>query len=346
MTPPHSRRRPRRATAALAFGLVLAACTPGASGSGTAGANGTEGGSGSDAGLTRVVYLTSFNTFGRDSYAFLAEERGYFEEAGFEVEIRPGSGSTDVMRLIATGTADYGIADLSATIVGVSNAGFPVAALASIHQRSTTALFALKSSGIAEPTDLEGRVVGDQPGSVNQVIFPTWAREAGVDPEQVTFVPTQPATLPQLLASHQVDAIGQLTMGQPLIQKVAGDQEEVVVLRYADHLPVLYGNVLLTTDANAESEEARAFADALLRGLEDAIADPEAAAAALVAQYPTQSPEVAALELELMVEAVTGDGEELGSIEEARVEEMIDVLSESLSETVTTQDVLAPGVGS
>lgn len=328
-----------------AASLSLAACSGGAgngSGGATTDATGNGGSGTTSEETTSVVYLTSFNTFGRDSYVYLAEERGYFDEAGFDVEIRPGTGSVDVMKLLAAGTADYGVADLSATIVGIANEELPVTALAAIHQRSTTALMALESSGIASPADLAGKQIGDQPGSTNQVIFPTWAQAVGLDPETVTFVPTQPPALPQMLVSGQVDAIGQLSVGEPLIQAAAGD-DAVVVLSYADALPDLYGNVLLTSTENADAdpEKAAAFAEALLKGLADAVEDPQAAADALVAATPTQDVDVAVAELELMADAVEVDGATIGALDPARVDTMIEILAAALDNPVTAQDIVA-----
>lgn len=339
------RRRAGLVSLAAAASLALAACS-----GGSGGASPTTGSTDATDDATRttpaettsVVYLTSFNTFGRDSYVYLAEERGYFEDAGFDVEIRPGTGSVDVMKLLAAGTADYGVADLSATIVGVANESLPVTALAAIHQRSTTALMALESSGISQPTDLAGKKIGDQPGSTNQVIFPTWAKAVGLDPDSVTFVPTQPPALPQMLVSGQVDAIGQLSVGEPLIQAAAGDNK-IVVLRYADALPDLYGNVLLTSKdtASANPERAAAFAQALLKGLTDAIEDPQAAADALVAANPTQDATVAAKELELMADAVKVDGTTIGALDAGRVDTMIEILSAALNNPVTAGDIIA-----
>jgi len=56
--------------------------------------------------LTKVNYLTSFSTFGRDAYVYVAQELGYFKEAGLDVSINPGSGTGSVMQLISAGTAD------------------------------------------------------------------------------------------------------------------------------------------------------------------------------------------------------------------------------------------------
>src|SRR3979490_2492395 len=70
-----------------------------------------------DSGLQKVNYLTSFNTFGREAYAYVALDKGYFKDAGFDVKINPGTGTVDVMKLVAGGQADYGIGDFTAIAI-------------------------------------------------------------------------------------------------------------------------------------------------------------------------------------------------------------------------------------
>ena len=125
---------------------------------------------------TKVNYLTSFNTFGRDAYAYVAQEKGFFDQAGLDVTITPGTGSVDVLKLVAGGRADFGIADFTATAITVAKEKLPVTTVAAVHQKSLAAIVALEGSGISKPADLVGKKIGDQPGSTNQVMFPVYAK--------------------------------------------------------------------------------------------------------------------------------------------------------------------------
>ena len=129
---------------------------------------------------TKVNYLTSFNTFGRDAYAYVAQEKGFFDQAGLDVTITPGTGSVDVLKLVAGGRADFGIADFTATAITVAKEKLPVTTVAAVHQKSLAAIVALEGSGISKPADLVGKKIGDQPGSTNQVMFPVYAKAAGI----------------------------------------------------------------------------------------------------------------------------------------------------------------------
>lgn len=275
--------------------------------------------------VDKVTYLTSFSTFGRDAYVYVADEQGYFADAGIEVEIRPGSGTVDVLTLIASGQADFGPGDFSTTVITIANEQLPVTAVGAVHQQSLSAIMALESSGIATPADLAGRTIGDQPGSTNQVMFPVYAAAAGLDDTQVTFVPGQPPQLPSLLAAGRVDAIGQFVVGQHLIENAAG--EPAVVLPFSDHLPDLYGNTLVanTTTVAENPDLVRRFSEALFRGLAYSIENPEETGEILVSRQPAEDAQIAAAEVRLMAPYV-GAGGQLGTLDRDRVQGTIDIL--------------------
>jgi NitT/TauT family transport system substrate-binding protein len=98
-------------------------------------------------------------------------------------------------------------------------------------------------------------------------MFPVYAKAAGLDPASVRFVPAAPPALPQLLASGQVDGIGQFVVGRPLIEAAARGRK-AVVLPYGDLVPDLYGNVVVTSKDLAARNPAlvRRFTAALLKG--------------------------------------------------------------------------------
>lgn len=274
---------------------------------------------------TKVNYLTSFNTFGRDAYAYVAQEKGFFDEAGLDVTITPGTGSVDVLKLVAGGRADFGIADFTATAITVAKEKLPVTAVAAVHQRSLAAIVALEGNGISKPADLVGKKIGDQPGSTNQVMFPVYAKAAGIDPAKVEFVPSAPPALPQLLAAGQVDGIGQFVVGKPLIEAAAKGRK-AVVLPYGDLVPDLYGNVLVTSKDKAS--QAQKFMNALLKGLDYAIAHPDEVGTILKKYQPTQDAGVASAEVGLMAPYVKPDGFSgpTGELTRPRVEKIIQTL--------------------
>ena len=172
-------------SAALAITVAITVCS--SSVAQTAGSN-----SGPQK-LEAVTYLTAFNTFGRESYAYVALKKGYFKEAGFNVTIQPGTGSVNVMKLLASGSADYGVVDFSAAAITIANQSMPVTAVAAITQTTLSAIIALEPSGIKSPSDLAGKSIGDQPGSTVGVSFKrTQKRPASIPIPSSSYPPCRP----------------------------------------------------------------------------------------------------------------------------------------------------------
>lgn len=146
------------ATAALATALAfVSACS-----SGSDSADDAKGGDNKS--LEKVIYLTSFGNFGRDSYAWVAKEKGFFKEAGFDVEIKPGQGTGGVIQTIVGGQAQFGPVDLTGSLLQVGNGqakDFTV--VAAIQQRTMAGIASVEGKNIASPKDLEGKKLADTP---------------------------------------------------------------------------------------------------------------------------------------------------------------------------------------
>ncbi|MFI5935692.1 ABC transporter substrate-binding protein [Actinoplanes sp. NPDC051494] len=290
-------------------------------------------GSGGSQSLEKVTYLTSFGNFGRDSYAYVAKEKGYFKDAGFDVEIKPGNGSLENAKAIVGGQVQFTPIDLTGGLLaagGANNApkltGFT--AVAAIQQRTMAAIMSLDGYGIKTPKDLENKTIADTPGSVVKNLFPTYAKLANVDASKVKFVPGTAQTLFGTLAQHKVDGIGQFVVGKPTIENIA--KKPAVLLPYSDVLQDLYGNVLITNSeyAKKDPEKVKKFSAALLKGLQDSITNPTEAGTILKKYVDTAVPESAAAELTLMGAFVKSEaaGVPVGALDSQRVARSIAIL--------------------
>ncbi|ROP30217.1 NitT/TauT family transport system substrate-binding protein [Couchioplanes caeruleus] len=312
--------------AALATTLAAAGCDDGDD-KGAAGGTQT---------LEKVTYLTSFGTFGRDSFAYVAKEKGFFRDAGFDVEIKPGNGSGDNVKAIVGGQAQFVPIDLTGGLLAAGGSGGApkitgFTAVAAIQQRTMAAIMSLDGYGIATPKDLEGKTIADTPGSVVRNLFPTYAKLASVDASKVKFENGTAQTLFGTLAQHKVDAIGQFVVGKPTIEGIA--KKTAVLLPYSDYLQDLYGNVLITSSQYAKDnpEKVRKFTAALLKGLQASITNPEEAGTILKKYVPTANPQSAAAELTLMGPFVRSEaaGVPVGALDSQRVARSIAILQGS-----------------
>lgn len=278
----------RRLLTALATGVVVAAIVATA-------------GLGSAGQTTTINYATSFGSFGRDAYVYAAIEKGFFADAGFEVKVTNGTGSVDNIKLVAAGRLDYAPVDIGALVVTKANEGIPVKVTSVIHQNTLSALFTLDESGIATPKDLEGKTIADSPASTVRVLFPVYAKKAGIDASKVKFRDAAPPALPALLASKQVDAIGQFTVGVPLVVAATGGKK-LKVHRYSKALPNMLGIGIIASEEKIRSNpgEVRRFNQALLKGLKWAIDNPGQTGWILKKYNALADPVVAGKELRIM----------------------------------------------
>jgi NitT/TauT family transport system substrate-binding protein len=310
------------AVAAAAM-LVVSGCTSDGAGNQTDDDNG-------DRPLDEVTYLTGFGAFGREAFAWLALDKGFFEEEGIAATIEPGTGAGDNVAFVTSGQAHFAQADFTGAMIlwgGGTSQDFTV--VAAVHQNTLTGIISLEGNDISTPTDLEGKTIGDLvPGSVNYLLFPTYANLADIDESTITWENAPPQDLAGLLAQGQVDAVGQFMVGQPLIEGVSGRQ--AVTLPYSDFITDLYGGVIITSKqlADEDPDLVQRFTRALLRGLEYSIANPEETAEILIKYRDDQNPEWAAGEAELLGAYVRPllPGQPFGVLEEQRVAQSIAVL--------------------
>ncbi len=150
----------------------------------------------------------------------VAEAQGYFEAAGLEVEL------TQVDNIgtlpFALGTT-FDIVQATPTAVISSNAqGIDIAGVAGMtvnsEENSTAGVVAIESSGVKSLADLAGKTVGTLfEGGTLDIATKFALQEAGVSPDDVTFVQVSLGAQADQLASGRVDAVQTIPPFQDLL---------------------------------------------------------------------------------------------------------------------------------
>ena len=94
---------------------------------------------------------------------YAALYKGYYWDAGLDVEIREANEGEDPIQQVLAGRADFGVG--TSELLLLRNAGKPVVVLAVIFQHSPLALVARRDSGIRSLHDLGGKRVMIEPNS-------------------------------------------------------------------------------------------------------------------------------------------------------------------------------------
>lgn len=220
-----------------------------------------------------------------NAFALVARERGWFREAGVDVQIDRGQGGGGVPVALAGGTHDVGYADINPAIRFMAeNPDRGVICVAILHDRAASCAIVRADGPIRTPKDLEGRRLAAPEFDSGRQLFPAFARAAGIDAGRVTFVSVTPALREPLLVRREVDGItGFVTTSALALKGIGMDHPAQRVFLYNDFGLNLYGGCILTTRAFAERNPAglRAVVAALIRGYRSSISDPEGMLAVL-----------------------------------------------------------------
>jgi NitT/TauT family transport system substrate-binding protein len=296
--------------------------------------------------LDSVTFTTDFGYYGRNAFFFEALDQGYYRDAGLEVKIVRGQGSADAIRQVGAGNAMFGFADAGTLILARANDQIPVKLVAAVYRKPSHAIFCHKDSGLKKPKDLEGNAIADTAGSANQRLFPAFAKAAGIDAQTVRWVIASPESLPGLLAANKVPCVGQMIVGEPLLQSQLGPTK-LVRFAFSDAGLSYYANGIVATDATIASKPdlVRRFVEATVRGMKDAFADPAAAAAIMHKMVPQVDATIAKNETEIVAKLAQIPGQPLGEIDPARIEATLDVVKSAykLATSVAAADVYASG---
>jgi NitT/TauT family transport system substrate-binding protein len=272
--------------------------------------SGCEGSTEPESKTDKVTYVTAFGAVGRDAFAWVAQEKGYFREAGLDVTIQLGAATTENVKVLAAGRAQFAQVDLAGVWILAGKGDYrDIRAIAAIHQQTLVSIVALEGAGITQPKQIEGKKVGAATASVNQLLFPAYAKLAGIDPAKVEWVNAQPAQLPALLASGRVDALSTFLIGARGIEKAAGGKK-TVVLPYSTYVPELFGNGIVAPASitTGQPDLARRFRDAALKGLQYTLEHPEEAAQILKKAQPAADVTAAVGEITAMAPFVKPSG--------------------------------------
>lgn len=196
---------------------------------------------------------------------YMAKEKGYFEQAGLNVEIKEVQTDKNTLEILTNGDADYAVVD-PGVLIPIAN-GAPIKIIAAIFQHSPLALIVRDEAAITRLSDLRGKRIMMVPG-LNADIEAALAK-AGVSPSD--FIRQQISFDINDLVNGNTDAFAGYITDQP-------HQLEMMGVRYRVFHPKdegidFYGDILVTTEMEATSNQDRvvSFKEASMLGWEYAL---------------------------------------------------------------------------
>jgi NitT/TauT family transport system substrate-binding protein len=274
----------------------------------------------------KVRMATGLGSFGRESPAWVAKEKGFFTKHGIEIEIQPGAAGATNLQWLASDQVQFAIIDYAGAVDRAGKGKFADYRLIGAVNYNTLIAIMAYADKVISPKDLEGKTIGQAIGAVPKTFFPTYARLAKIDYNKIKWQETSKDALIPNLAGNKLDAIGQFVTGVPAVRN-ADPSRPLTVLPYSKYVVDLYGNVLVTTAkrANERPDLVRSFVAAYMEGVQYAVDHPAEAAAILGKEVPSQDKAVAQAEIEGLKSYVANpDG--LGVMTPLRVKKGIELM--------------------
>lgn len=230
---------------------------------------------------TRVVLqLKWLHQFQFAGY-YAAIEKGYYREAGLEVELREAVSGKDPMEEVVAGRADFGVG--TTDILLMRDRGEKVVVLAAIMQHSPLALMARRHGTRHNIHQLAAGRLMIEPHSAE--LFAYFTRE-GIDVSSLDLVEHDFDV--EKVLDGTVDAMSVYSTDEPWLMQVQG--VDYTLFRPVDSGIDFYGDNLFTTEEriSEDPEQVRAFLAASLKGWQYAMENPEEIAHLIVERYSSR----------------------------------------------------------
>ena len=204
---------------------------------------------------------------------FVALEKGYFAEAGLEVELIAPADPNDPPKLVAAEKADLAVSYQPQLHLQVAE-GLPLVRIATLVATPLNTLLVLADGPIQSIADLKGRTVGYSVGGFEDALLGAMLERHGLSVQDVTLVNVNFSLSPSIL-SGQVDAVIGAYRNFELNQMdIEGHPGRAFYIEEEGVPP--YDELIVVAHTDRQGDPAfRGFVDALERGVQFLVNHPD-----------------------------------------------------------------------
>lgn len=271
-------------------------------------------------GKEKITFVLDWTPNTNHTGLYVAEKKGYFEDEGLEVEIvQPPEDGADA--LVASGKAQFGISFQDTMAPGVTGEdALPTTAVAAVVQHNTSGIISRKGEGMDRPKGLEGKKYATWDAPIEKAMLQNVVEADGGDFSKVELIPSTVTDEVSALESKSVDAIWVFYAWAGVATEVAGLETDYFAFKdinpaFDYYTPVIIGN---NDFLKEEPETAKKFLNAVKKGYEDAISDPEEAAEILCEASPELDENLVKASQEYLKDQYVADADRWGYIDPDR----------------------------
>ncbi|MEL6920357.1 MAG: ABC transporter substrate-binding protein [Pseudomonadota bacterium] len=287
---------------------------------------------------TPIKMILNWRYQGPQAWFFLAQDKGYFADAGIEMIMDQGNGSGAAVGSVAGGAYDVGFGDINAlTRLAATNPDEAPIGVYQMYNKPPFTVAVLTDSDIMTAEDLEGRLLGGAANDGALKLWPAFTQIAGIDTSDVEILNFQPNLREQMLSTKQVEGVFGYVNTIRFSAKLSGmdPDSDLRFISYGDYGMDLYSNGMIVSKALASENPdiVRGMNMAINKGVADTLADMDEAIEAVARREPLINKEVekerliATLRDEMGHEEMATTG--LGGVDDARFKKAIDIVVEA-----------------
>jgi NitT/TauT family transport system substrate-binding protein len=192
----------------------------------------------------KVTMILNWIAGGDHAPYYYAQKMGWYKDAGIDLTLEPGKGSTLAAQRVGAGVDTFGLADM-ATIMAAHAGGANEVAVMNVFANFPEGFYWMKNAepGIKTLKDFEGKKVGNPPGDAGRVLWKALAKINHLNPEGITWVNVQPNAKLGALEGHAVDAVTEFYNTHHSYEKTLG--ANMGYLAWKDYGMNPYGNSIV-----------------------------------------------------------------------------------------------------
>ena len=273
---------------------------------------------------------------------YVAKDKGFYEEEGLDVEIKPGGPDVAPAQVIAGGGADV-IVDWMPSALASREKGVPLVNIAQPFKSSGLMLTCWKASGITRPEEFKGHVIGswffgnEYPllNWLNKLGFPPDGSPEGITLQKIGF------NVDPLL-QKQADCITTMTYNEYWQVMDAGvSPDDLVIFKYEDYgVSTLEDGLYAMEDKLADpafKEKMVKFVRASMKGWKYAEENPDEAAD-IVLENDSSGAQTEKHQKRMMAEIVKLTAGSNGALDEADYKRTVETLLGGGSDPVISKE--------
>lgn len=228
---------------------------------------------GSAEAMEKVSFILNWVAGGDHAPYYYARAKGWYADAGLDVDLIQGSGSSVAAQRAGAGVNQFGLADMTTVLVAIGRGAGEVAVM-NVYANYPGGFYWLKSSDIKSVQNLAGKKIGNPPGDAARALWPALAQANHIDPNSVTWVNLSPSAKLAALKAGTVDAVTDFYNVHHSYKRELGS--DMGHLLWKDAAVDPYGNSIVVNEAylKGHRDQVAAFVKVTQKAFAACVAEP------------------------------------------------------------------------